>query len=165
MFKLCINLKTTKGPAEEQQLLPQQSWCHPLFIIISPAGVQKLCFTFPSGQNTSSPHRETQVSNSMKCLNNRAGSHLTGQVECELDSVSNGAWVNQGFCASPPPLPRAVSTIYNPQPLFQGSMDSMYKVDTLGPFPEEPPCTDRSPEKKQRGCCSFIKGRNPFIWV
>ncbi|XP_029306051.1 LOW QUALITY PROTEIN: polycystic kidney disease 2-like 1 protein [Cottoperca gobio] len=92
----------------------------------------------------------------MKCLNNRAESHLTGQVE--LDSVSNGAWVNQGYCGSPPPLPRAVSTIYNPQPLFQGSMDSMYKLDTPSPFPEEPASTDQILVKKQRGCCSFIKG-------
>ena len=96
----------------------------------------------------------------MKCLNNRADSHLTGQVE--LDSVGNGAWVNQGYCGSPPPLPRAVSTIYNPQPLFQGSMDSMYKLDTPGPFPEAPPSAEPSLVKKQRGCCSFIKGRNPF---
>lgn len=97
----------------------------------------------------------------MKCLNNRADSHLTGQVE--LDSVGNGAWVNQGYCGSPPPLPRAVSTIYNPQPLFQGSMDSMYKLDPpSGPFPEEPPSTEQILVKKQRGCCSFIKGRNPL---
>ncbi len=96
----------------------------------------------------------------MKTLNNRADSHLTGQVECELDNVGNGAWVNQGFCGSPPPLPRSVSTIYNPQPLFQGSMDSMYKLDTLSPFPEEPPSADHSLVKKPRGCCSFIKGMN-----
>nr|XP_019944360.1 PREDICTED: polycystic kidney disease 2-like 1 protein [Paralichthys olivaceus] len=97
----------------------------------------------------------------MKCLNNRADSHLTGQVECELDSLGNGAWVNQGYCGSPPPLPRAVSTIYNPQPLFQGSMDSMYKVDAPSPFhhpPEDPLPNEQSVVKKQRGCCSFIKG-------
>ncbi|KAF1375983.1 hypothetical protein PFLUV_G00225850 [Perca fluviatilis] len=92
----------------------------------------------------------------MKCRNNRADSHLTGQVE--LNSVSNGAWVNQGYCGSPLPLPRAVSTIYNPQPIVQGSMDSMYKPDIPGPFPEEPPSTGQSLVKKQRGCCSFIKG-------
>ncbi|XP_078128892.1 polycystin-2-like protein 1 [Sander vitreus] len=92
----------------------------------------------------------------MKCRNNRADSHLTGQVE--LNSISNGAWVNQGYCGSPLPLPRAVSTIYNPQPLVQVSMDSMYKPDIPGPFPEEPPSTDQSLVKKQRGCCSFIKG-------
>uniref|UniRef100_A0A8D0AJG7 Polycystin 2 like 1, transient receptor potential cation channel n=1 Tax=Sander lucioperca TaxID=283035 RepID=A0A8D0AJG7_SANLU len=92
----------------------------------------------------------------MKCRNNRADSHLTGQVE--LNSVSNGAWVNQGYCGSPLRLPRAVSTIYNPQRLVQGSMDSMYKPDIPGPFPEEPPSTGQSLVKKQRGCCSFIKG-------
>ncbi|XP_030012116.1 polycystic kidney disease 2-like 1 protein [Sphaeramia orbicularis] len=98
----------------------------------------------------------------MKCLNNRADSHLTGQVE--LDGVGNGSWVNQAYCGSPVPLPRAVSTIYNPQPLFQGSMDSVYKLDTPGPF-AEPPATLETPEssgqslvKKRRGCCSFIKG-------
>ncbi|XP_035519182.1 polycystic kidney disease 2-like 1 protein [Morone saxatilis] len=94
----------------------------------------------------------------MKCLNNRAESHLTGQVECELDSVDNRGWVNQGFCGSPPPSAPAVSTIYNSQPLFQGSMDSMYRLDTPGPFLEEPPSTDQSRVKKRRGCCSFIKG-------
>ncbi|XP_069545902.1 polycystin-2-like protein 1 [Brachyistius frenatus] len=94
----------------------------------------------------------------MKCLNNRAESHLTGQVECELDSMGNGAWVNQGFCGSLPPIPRVVSTIYNSQPFFQGSMDSMYKLDTPGPFPEETPSPDQSLIKKRGGCCSFIKG-------
>ncbi|XP_058507894.1 polycystin-2-like protein 1 [Solea solea] len=101
------------------------------------------------------------LTDSMKCLNNRAESHLSGQVECELDSVGKGAWVNQGYCGSPPPPPRAVSTIYNPQPLFQGSMDSMYKLDSPSPFhhpPEEPLPTEKSLKKKQRGCCSFIKG-------
>ncbi|XP_062286585.1 polycystin-2-like protein 1 [Scomber scombrus] len=94
----------------------------------------------------------------MKCLNNRADSHLTGQVECELDAMGNGAWVNQGYCGSPPPPSRAVSTIYNPQPIFQGSMDSMYKLDTPSPFLEEPESADQSLVKKRRGCCSFIKG-------
>lgn len=95
----------------------------------------------------------------MKCLNNRADSHLTGQVECEMDDKINGAWVNKGFCGSPPPQPRAVSTIYSPEPLFQGSMDSVYKLEPLGTFPEEPPTTQQSPVKKRGGCCSLVKGR------
>ncbi|XP_029962580.1 polycystic kidney disease 2-like 1 protein [Salarias fasciatus] len=94
----------------------------------------------------------------MKCLNNRAESHLTGQGDCELDAVGSGAWVNQGFCGSPLPIPRVVSTIYNSQPLFAGSMDSMYKLDTPGPFAQEPPSVDQSLIKKRSGCCSFIKG-------
>ncbi|KAM3863001.1 polycystin-2-like protein 1 [Diretmus argenteus] len=95
----------------------------------------------------------------MKCLNNRADSHLTGQVDCELDNLGNGAWVNQGYCGSPPPLPRAVSTIYNPQPLFQGSIESMCKlVEPPNPYPAQPESLDRSLVKKRRGCCFFIKG-------
>ncbi|XP_072246403.1 polycystin-2-like protein 1 [Leuresthes tenuis] len=94
----------------------------------------------------------------MKCLNNRAESRLTGRVECELDSMGNGAWVNHGYCGSPPPLPRVVSTIYSPQPLFQSSMDSLYKQDAPGRFPEEPSSPDQSVMKKRGGCCSFIKG-------
>lgn len=103
----------------------------------------------------------------MKSLNNRADSHLTGQVECELDSMGNGSWVNQGYCGSPPPPPRAVSTIYNPQPLYKGSTESMYKLDTPGPFhyPSEGPQATEKSQVKKRGCCSFIKGRNKFSWV
>ncbi|KAG7279838.1 hypothetical protein CRUP_013748, partial [Coryphaenoides rupestris] len=84
------------------------------------------------------------------------------QVECELERVGNGAWVNQGFCGTPPPLPRVVSTIYNPQPAFphQGSVDSVCMPD-LGPthsFKEQPGSLDERPVKKSRGCCSFVKG-------
>ncbi|XP_061913689.1 polycystin-2-like protein 1 isoform X2 [Entelurus aequoreus] len=92
----------------------------------------------------------------MKTLNNRAGSHLTSQVECELENM--GSWVNQGYSGSPPPLPRAVNTVYNPKPPFQGSMESMYNVDTTSPFPGEPQLADKSLMKERRGCCSFIKG-------
>lgn len=99
---------------------------------------------------------------SMKCLNNRAESHLTGLVEQENDVAGNGAWVNQGFCDTPLPIPRVVSTIYSPNPLFQGSMDSAYRVESIGPLPEAPPPphTDQSLVKKRRGCCSLIKGQN-----
>ncbi|TNN34611.1 Polycystic kidney disease 2-like 1 protein [Liparis tanakae] len=90
----------------------------------------------------------------MKCLNNRADSHLTGQVE--LDSVANGAWVNQGYCGSPPPAPRAVSTVHGAPPPFQGSMERVYKLDRGAGLPEEAPPSGRG--GKRRGCCSFIKG-------
>ncbi|KAJ0004973.1 hypothetical protein NQD34_011187, partial [Periophthalmus magnuspinnatus] len=84
-----------------------------------------------------------------------AGSHLTGQVE--LESVGNGAWVNQAYIGTPPPIPRVISTIYDSQPVFQGSMDSIYKPGSPSPFPEPPDSTEPM-GKKQRGCCSFIKG-------
>ncbi|KAK7901704.1 hypothetical protein WMY93_018473 [Mugilogobius chulae] len=83
-------------------------------------------------------------------------SHLTGQVE--LESVGNGAWVNQAYCGTPPPIPRVISTIYDSQPVFQGSLDSIYKPDSPSPFPEPPDSTEPSLGKKRRGCCSFIKG-------
>ncbi|XP_077586259.1 polycystin-2-like protein 1 [Stigmatopora nigra] len=92
----------------------------------------------------------------MKSLNNRADSHLSGQVECELENM--GSWVNQGFIDSSPPLPRVVNTVYNPQPLFQGSMESMYNVETPGKFKEEPRSADKILVNERKGCCSFIKG-------
>uniref|UniRef100_UPI0037E73607 polycystin-2-like protein 1 n=1 Tax=Semicossyphus pulcher TaxID=241346 RepID=UPI0037E73607 len=94
----------------------------------------------------------------MKCLNNRADSHLTGQVECKLEGIGIRAWVNQGFCSTPPPLTQSGSTIYNPQHLLQDSMDSMYRRDTPSAFQEGPPSPDLSPVKKRKGCCFFIKG-------
>lgn len=75
---------------------------------------------------------------------NRALSHLTGQVEAD------GAWVNQAYSGTPPPIPRVLSTIYDPKPAFPGSMDSIYKVE---PSPDPKP-----PKKKGRGCCSVVKG-------
>ncbi|XP_061601775.1 polycystin-2-like protein 1 [Cololabis saira] len=94
----------------------------------------------------------------MKCLNNRAESHLSGEVECELETVRNGAWVNHGYCGSPPPPARGVSTIYGPQTLFQDSTEGVYTADTPGRAPEEPPSSNQSLMKGRRGCCSFIKG-------
>ncbi|CAL9688200.1 unnamed protein product [Knipowitschia caucasica] len=90
----------------------------------------------------------------MKSRNNRASSHLTGQVEIEC--VGNGAWVNQAYCGTPPPIPRVISTIYDPQPNFQNSVDDIYKADIPFPKPQEPSAA--RPRKKHRGCCSFIKG-------
>lgn len=95
----------------------------------------------------------------MKCLSNRADSHLTGQVACEMEGAGKGAWVNHGFCGTPPPAPRVVSTIYNTQPHFQGSAEGIYKSDPLATFPEAPASTEQSPVKKPKGCCSFIKGK------
>ncbi|XP_067092732.1 polycystin-2-like protein 1 [Osmerus mordax] len=94
----------------------------------------------------------------MKRLNNRAESHLSGQAECELDSLGKGSWVNQGYCGSPPPLPRVISTVYNPQPHFQGSFNSMSKLNTPDSFPVKPDPLDLGVDKTRPGCCSFFKG-------
>ncbi|XP_055757871.1 polycystic kidney disease 2-like 1 protein [Salvelinus fontinalis] len=95
----------------------------------------------------------------MQRLNNRSESHLSGQVECELDSLGKGSWVNQGYCGSPPPIPRAISTVYNPQPLYpQGSFDSVCKLTTPSPFPTEVKPLETGSEKRRGGCCSFFKG-------
>ena len=102
----------------------------------------------------------------MRCLNNRAESHLSGQVECELERVGTGAWVNQGFCGTPPPLPRVVSTIYDPQPLYPslGQVEGMRGMPDPGPlnsFKAQPEAPDGGSSKKRRGCCSFVKGEPP----
>lgn len=116
-------------------------------------------------------HRPTHPSSplthpdEMKCLNNRADSHLTGQAECEMEGAGKGAWVNHGFCSTPPPVPRVVSTIYNTQPHVQGSGEGMYKPDPLVTFPEAPSSTERSLVKKRKGCCSFIKGKKNLNYL
>lgn len=92
----------------------------------------------------------------MKCLNNRAESHLTGLVERDSEAGGAGAWVNQGFCDTALPIPRVVSsTAYSPNPLFQE------KLESVGPPPEAPPLppTGLGGGRKRRGCCSLIKGQ------
>ncbi|NP_001239172.1 polycystic kidney disease 2-like 1 protein [Oryzias latipes] len=88
----------------------------------------------------------------MKSLNNRAGSHLSGQVGSEPGAVGTGGWVNHGYCESPEPP--GVSTIYGPRPAPQGPVDSPYSLDAAGKFPE----ASVQRVKKKSGCCSFIKG-------
>ncbi|XP_074532307.1 polycystin-2-like protein 1 [Halichoeres trimaculatus] len=90
----------------------------------------------------------------MKHWNNRAESNLTGQVDCELDGRSMGAWVNQGFCSSPPPVAPGVGTVYNLKP----QMDNIYRLDTPSQFPEGTKSADQSLERKQKGCCFSIRG-------
>lgn len=153
-----LNLKTT---TVDQQLLPQHSWCHPPL-----QQVFKSCRHCSASlssliETPEVPHRETHACCTMKTLNNRAQSHLTGQVDSELDKVGNGGWVNQGYCSSPPPFPQ-VTTVFNPKTHFEGNMNSLYNLDTPVTLPEDPPTKDQSLKKKRRGCCSFIKGKNTF---
>ena len=154
-------------------------------LALPPAGVQKprappLGSIWPSpipretqdAQWDPGPRRrpETPRGATMRFLNNRSESHLSGQVECELERVGTGAWVNQGFCGTPPPLPRVVSTIYDPQPLYPslGPMDGVRAMPDPGPlnsFKAQPEVPDGRSSKKRRGCCSFVKGkRTPSIF-
>ncbi|XP_053730690.1 polycystic kidney disease 2-like 1 protein [Synchiropus splendidus] len=94
----------------------------------------------------------------MKRLSNRAETHLTGQTECEMESMGSSGWVNPAYTDSPLQFPRAVNTIYDPQPVFQNTKDSGYKLDKPSSFIEEPLAPDHIHVKKSRGCCSFIKG-------
>ncbi|KAM8852625.1 polycystin-2-like protein 1 [Synchiropus picturatus] len=94
----------------------------------------------------------------MKRLSNRAETHLTGQTECEMESMGSSGWVNPAYTDSPLQFPRAVNTIYDPQPVFQNTKDSGYKLDKPSSFIEEPLAPDHIHVKKSGGCCSFIKG-------
>ncbi|XP_023183642.1 polycystic kidney disease 2-like 1 protein [Xiphophorus maculatus] len=92
----------------------------------------------------------------MRRLNNRAESHLTGRAESELDAMTDGGWVNHGYCGSPAPQ---VSTIYSLQP---ASVDRDDKLDRIQ---EEPGSSEQSPVTKRRGCCSFIKAFWGTAWT
>ena len=142
-------------------LLP---FCHHPFKAISPTGDVQICIcrTGIFISVSTFPFPDFKFVPNMKRLNNRAESHLSGQVECELDSLGKGSWVNQGYCGSPPPLPRVISTVYNPQPHFHGSFNSMSKLNTPDSFPVKPDPLDMGVDKTRPGCCSFFKGRNWF---
>lgn len=163
MWRVCEHVssywskQTSRNLRGALQLLPLGSWCHLLF-------KNHLCSRCL--QNTQPALSSPPIHpDNMKCLNNRADSHLTGQVEYEMEGAGNGAWVNNGFCNTPPSVPRAVSTIYNTQPHFQGSGHVLYKPDPLTTFPEAPASVEQNLVKKPRGCCLFIKGRNTFTAV
>ncbi|KAL0964228.1 hypothetical protein UPYG_G00321100 [Umbra pygmaea] len=95
----------------------------------------------------------------MQWLKNRKESPFSGEVECELDTIGKDSWVNHGYCASPLTIPRAVSTVYNPQTIYPpGSFDHMCKPAPLNPYPAEVKPPDTSTKKKRGGCCSFFKG-------
>ncbi|KAI5107961.1 polycystic kidney disease 2-like 1 protein, partial [Silurus meridionalis] len=85
----------------------------------------------------------------MQRLNSRAESHLSSQVECELQSVGKRGWVNQAYCGTPPQVRNSVSTVYNIPPHF----------GTPNPYQAEATVLNQEPEKKKSGCCStLVKG-------
>lgn len=98
----------------------------------------------------------TSVTCSMQNFNNRSGTHLNTQGECELENLGKRAWVNQAYCSTPPPVQRSISTVYNPQPLFHSSLDSMGKLSAPNPYPSEDSVMNQYSEKKSSGCCSSL---------
>ncbi|KAL6487075.1 hypothetical protein MHYP_G00037010 [Metynnis hypsauchen] len=100
----------------------------------------------------------------MQKLNNRAESHLSSQVECELENLGKRAWVNQAYCGTPPPVQRSISTVYNPQPLFHSPLDSMGKLSAPNPYPAEDSIRNQYSEKKSSGCCSSILRAIKGLW-
>ncbi|XP_053358417.1 polycystic kidney disease 2-like 1 protein [Clarias gariepinus] len=86
----------------------------------------------------------------MQHRNIRAASHLSSQVECEMESVGKRGWVNQAYCGTPPLANHSISTVYpNISPHF-GAPD---------PYQTEAMALNQQPEKKKSGCCSaFLRG-------
>ncbi|MCI4376314.1 hypothetical protein PGIGA_G00187190 [Pangasianodon gigas] len=85
----------------------------------------------------------------MQHVNGRAESHLSSQVECELEIVGKRAWVNQAYCGTPPLVRHSVSTVYNVPSHF----------GTPNPYQAEATVLNQQQEKKKSGCCSaFLKG-------
>ncbi|XP_026794476.3 polycystic kidney disease 2-like 1 protein [Pangasianodon hypophthalmus] len=85
----------------------------------------------------------------MQHVNGRAESHLSSQVECELESVGKRAWVNQAYCGTPPLVRHSVNTVYNVPSHF----------GTPNPYQAEATVLNQQQEKKKSGCCSaFLKG-------
>lgn len=85
----------------------------------------------------------------MQHINGRAESHLSSQVECELESVGKRGWVNQAYCDTPPLARHSVNTVYNIPP----------RVGAPNPYQAEGTMLNQQPEKKKSGCCSiFLRG-------
>ncbi|XP_066535300.1 polycystin-2-like protein 1 [Hoplias malabaricus] len=99
----------------------------------------------------------------MQKLNNRAESHLSTEVECELDTLGKRGWVNQAYCSTPPPVRRSISTVYNPQLLFHSSMDNTNKLSTPNPYPAENSKVHLY-EKHSSSCCSAVLRAVKGLW-
>ncbi|XP_065152797.1 polycystin-2-like protein 1 [Paramisgurnus dabryanus] len=91
----------------------------------------------------------------MQHLPNRSENRLSNSVACELDNFGKGAWVNQAYNGSPPPVKRDINTVYNPQPMFHSPLDNMNMSNPYLAGDKIQP----QPKKERSGCCSsFFKG-------
>ncbi|KAI7805279.1 polycystic kidney disease 2-like 1 protein [Triplophysa rosa] len=91
----------------------------------------------------------------MQHLHNRTEKQLSSAVACEPGNYGKGAWVNQAYSGSPPPVKRNINTVYNPQPMFHSSLENMNHMNMPNPYS----AGDKVHTAKKSGCCSaFFKG-------
>ncbi|XP_064173028.1 polycystin-2-like protein 1 [Anguilla rostrata] len=95
-------------------------------------------------------------------LNNRAESHFTPSLECELDSLGGEGVVNLGYSRSPPLSP--LSTIYNPKSVLANPYGSSCKLDLPAPVAAESKSPSDHQGKPSTGCCSFITRAVRGLW-
>ncbi|XP_051504612.1 polycystic kidney disease 2-like 1 protein [Myxocyprinus asiaticus] len=100
----------------------------------------------------------------MQHLNNRPENQLGSTVGCELDNFGKGAWVNQAYNGSPPPIKHPISTIYSPQPMFHSSLEAMNQVNMPNPYSAENKVFAQPTGEKKSGCCSFILRALKGLW-
>lgn len=85
----------------------------------------------------------------MQHVNGRAESHLSSQVECELENVGKRGWVNQAYCDTPSLERHPISTVYHIPP----------RAGASNPYQAEATMLNQQPAKKKSGCCSvFLRG-------
>ncbi|KAG9344332.1 hypothetical protein JZ751_011001, partial [Albula glossodonta] len=95
-------------------------------------------------------------------LNNRAESHFSPTMDCELDNIGGDGIVNLGYSCSPPLSP--LSTIYNPKPMLENPYDSSCKLDLPAPGTAESKARSTKQEEKVTGCCSFLSRGIRGLW-
>ncbi|XP_052007469.1 polycystic kidney disease 2-like 1 protein [Xyrauchen texanus] len=100
----------------------------------------------------------------MQHLNNRPENQLGSAVGCELDNFGKGAWVNQAYNGSPPPIKHPISTIYSPQPMFHSSLGAMNQVNMPNPYSSENKAFAHPNGEKKSGCCSFLLRALKGLW-
>ncbi|XP_030628303.1 polycystic kidney disease 2-like 1 protein [Chanos chanos] len=101
----------------------------------------------------------------MQQLNNRAENHFSSLVECELENLGRGAWVNRAYNDSPPPAQHhSISTVYSPRPLLHSSLDSGSKLSVPNPYPAQVRAVSLPSEKKTTESHSYLLRGIKGLW-
>ncbi|XP_061084725.1 polycystin-2-like protein 1 [Conger conger] len=95
-------------------------------------------------------------------MNNRAETHFSPTLECELDNMGGEGIMNMGYSRSPPLSP--LSTIYNPKPVLANPYDNTCKLDLPAPVTPETKTPIDHQGKPSTGCCSFISRAVRGLW-